>query len=73
MDAAPKEITFLVRESQEGGFEAEALGYSIFTFADDWAGIKYMIRDAVLCHFEDGEAPKTISIERVTNKEVIAV
>ena len=54
MTAAPREIAFLVRESPEGGYEAEAVGYSIFTFADDWEGIKFMIRDAVLYHFEEG-------------------
>ena len=73
MESKRRRNTFLVGNRPEGGFEAEALGYSIFTFADDWNGIKYMIRDAVLCHFEDGEAPQTISIERVTDKEVIAV
>ena len=62
MDAAPKEIAFVVRDSPEGGYEAEAIAYSIFTFADDWDGIKYMIKDAVLCHFEEGEAPETVRI-----------
>ena len=73
MDVAPKEITFQVREEPDGGYVAAAVEYDIITEADDWEGIKYMIKDAVLCHFEEGEAPETISIERVTAKEVIAV
>ena len=51
------EIVFQVREAPEGGYTARAVGYSIFTQGDDWEDLKYMLRDAVLCHFEDGEAP----------------
>ena len=52
-----EEIVFQVRESPEGGYEARAVGYSIFTQGDDWDDLKYMMRDAVLCHFEDGQVP----------------
>jgi hypothetical protein len=67
-----KEIVFQVRESPEGGYEARALGYSIFTEGEDWEDLKYMLRDAVLCHFDEGEAPKLIHIHMVRD-EVIAV
>ena len=66
------EIIFQVRPSPEGGYEARALGYSIFTEADDWQQLKEMLRDAVLCHFEDGEAPRMIRIHLVQD-EVIPV
>ncbi len=66
------EIVFQVKESPEGGYEARAVGYSIFTEADDWDGLKAMMRDAVLCHFEDGEAPRTIRVHLVQH-EVIPV
>ncbi len=66
------EIVFQVKESPEGGYEARAVGYSIFTEADDWEGLKEMMRDAVLCHFEDGEAPRTIRVHLVQH-EVIPV
>ena len=59
------EITFQVRESPEGGYEARAVGYSIFTQADDWQHLKDMMRDAVLCHFEEGEAPRSIRVHLV--------
>ena len=59
MDAAPKEITFQVREEPDGGYSARAVGFSIFTQGDDWDHLKFMIRDAVLCHFDEGEAPET--------------
>ena len=66
------EIVFQVKESPEGGYEARAVGYSIFTEADDWDGLKDMMRDAVLCHFEDGETPRTIRVHLVQH-EVIPV
>ena len=56
------EIVFQVRESPEGGYEARAIGYSIFTEADDWEHLKEMMRDAVLCHFDDGESPASTRI-----------
>ena len=47
------EIIFMVKESNEGGYEASALGHSIFTEADNWGELKANVKDAVLCHFED--------------------
>jgi len=67
-----KEIIFLIEESPEGGFEARALGHSIYTDADNIDKLKAMIRDAVHCHFEDDEMPKTIRLHTVTD-EVLAV
>ena len=69
---ADAEIVFQVWESPEGGFEARAVGYSIFTEGDDWEHLKYMMRDAVLCHFDDGEAPQSIRVHLVQD-EVIPV
>ena len=57
-----KEIIFQVRESPDGGYSASAVGYNIFTQGDDWDDLIYMMRDAVLCHFNDGEAPKAIRV-----------
>ena len=36
----PREIIFEVTESLDGGFEARALGFSIFTEADSWNELK---------------------------------
>jgi hypothetical protein len=46
------EIIFSVQESPEGGYQARALGFSIFTEADTLDELKTMIRDAVACHFD---------------------
>ena len=56
------EIVFQVREAPEGGYTVRAVGYSIFTQGDDWEDLKFMMRDAVLCHFDDGEAPQAIRV-----------
>lgn len=66
------EIIFEVTESDEGGYEARALGHSIFTQGDDWNGLKAMVRDAVLCHFEEGGAPRVIRLHLI-REEAIAV
>ena len=68
----PNEIVFKVTESPDGGFEARAIGYSIFTLGDSWDDLKLMVKDAVLCHFEDDEMPSEIKIQLV-KQEVIAV
>jgi hypothetical protein len=57
-----KEIIFLVEDAPEGGYVAQALGYSIFTEADTWEELKLAIRDAVQCHFDEGEQPDVICL-----------
>jgi hypothetical protein len=52
---SPSEIIFSVQESPEGGYEARALGFSIFTQANSLDDLKNLTRDAVSCHFEDGQ------------------
>jgi len=66
------EIIFEVTESDEGGYEARALGHSIFTQGDDWNDLKAMVRDAVLCHFEEDSAPRVIRLHLI-REEAIAV
>ena len=66
------EIIFQVREASEGGYIARAVGYNIFTQGEDWEDLKFMLRDAVLCHFDDGEAPAAIRVHMVQS-EVIRV
>jgi len=65
------EIIFLVQEASEGGFEAKALSASIFTEADSLEELREMVRDAVVCHFDDVERPKVIRLHFV-REEVIA-
>ena len=50
------ETIFEVQESPEGGYEARALGFSIYTQGDDLDDLKTLVQDAVCCHFEDEES-----------------
>lgn len=66
------EIIFMVHEPPEGGYAAEALGQAIFTVADSLEELNEMVRDAVICHFEEIDRPKIIRLHFV-REEVIAV
>jgi hypothetical protein len=66
------EIIFSVQESPEGGCQARALGFSIFTEADTLDDLKTMIRDAVSCHFEDGQKPSVIRLHMVKDEVIPA-
>ena len=65
------ELIFLVQEAPEGGFTARALGQSIFTEADDLDALREMVRDAVHCHFDEGQGPRVIRLHFV-REEVFA-
>ena len=67
-----KEIIFVVEESPEGGYVAEALIASIVTQSDDWDELQTQVRDAVLCHFDDDQRPATICLRQV-REQVLAV
>jgi hypothetical protein len=71
-EAVMAEIVFLVEEAPEGGFTARALGYSIYTEADNWDELKAAIQDAITCHFDEGQKPKVIRLHYL-KEEVIAV
>lgn len=66
------EILFLVEPAPEGGYIARALGESIFTEADDLETLHEHVRQAVLCHFDKGQAPKMIRLH-FAREEIIAV
>lgn len=72
LDRTPPEVIFLVEEAPEGGFTARGLGVSIFTEADDVPALHAKVRDAVLCHFEEGRAPKIIRLHFVREEIITA-
>jgi hypothetical protein len=67
-----KEIIFLVEEAAEGGFQAKALGYSIFTEGSTFEELKVMVQDAVNCHFEQSEKPPLIRLHVVKDEVIVA-
>jgi hypothetical protein len=66
------EIVFLVEECPEGGFQVRALGHSIFTEADSYLELREAVRDAIRCHFDEGERPRVIRLHFVKD-EVLAL
>ena len=66
------EIIFAVTESYDGGYEAKAIGHSIYTQCDEYDELSNILRDAVKCHFDENEIPSLIRIYMVKD-EVISV
>ena len=66
------EVIFVVEEAPEGGYTARALGASIFTEADSLTELHAQVRDAVRCHFNEGEAPKIIRLHFVRDELISA-
>ena len=64
------ELIFVVENAPEGGLTARALGASIFAEADTVESLHEQVRDAVRCHFENGEGPGVIRLHFV-REEVI--
>lgn len=65
------EIIFLVEEDIEGGYNAKALGESIFTQGETLEELRASIRDAVDCHYDPASKPKMIRLHFVS-EEVLA-
>ena len=66
------EVIFLVEEAPEGGYVARALGLSIFVEADTIDAVHAQVRDAVRCHFEDGQSPKVIRLHFARDEVISA-
>jgi predicted RNase H-like HicB family nuclease len=66
------EIIFIIESSDEGGYTAKALGYSIFTEGQTLDELKENIKDAVKCHFEEKERPRIARLHMVKD-EVMAL
>ena len=66
------EIIFRVEELVGGGYQARAVGFSIFTEADSLVDLKTKIRDAVSCHFELDEKPRIIRLLTIKDEVIPA-
>lgn len=63
------EIIFEIREDEaEGGLVARALDHSIITQAETWEELRTKVKDAVRCHFEEGQAPRFVRLRRVLDE-----
>ena len=68
----PNEILFLIEEAAEGGYTARCINEAIVTEADTLEVLRANIREAVDCHFNDGQAPKLIRLH-IVRDEVLTV
>ncbi len=65
------EIIFSVQQSPEGGYEARALGYSIFTQAGTLDELEANVNAAVMCHFADKRPLPAVRLVKVRANERI--
>ena len=50
------ELIFEVRDAEEGGYYARALGHFIFTEADTWEELRANVLEATSLHFDEESA-----------------
>jgi hypothetical protein len=63
------ELIVEIRDAEEGGFCARALGHGIFTEADTWEALRTNILEAVSLHFEDATArPRLVQMHYVKDE-----
>ena len=63
------ELIFEVREAEEGGYTAQALGHSIFTQGDSWEELRGNVLEATELHFEDAPSrPRIVQLHFVKDE-----
>jgi predicted RNase H-like HicB family nuclease len=64
-----KELVFEIRDAEEGGYNARALGEAIFTQAETWEELKQNILEAIDCYYDSvDEQPKIVQLHYVRNE-----
>jgi predicted RNase H-like HicB family nuclease len=63
------ELIFEVRDADEGGFYARALGHAIFTQAETWDELRANVLEVTSLHFEDEEIqPRLVQLHYVKDE-----
>jgi hypothetical protein len=63
------ELIFEIRDAEEGGYCARALGHAIFTQADSWDELRGNVLEAVSLHFEHPEErPRMVQLHYVKDE-----
>jgi predicted RNase H-like HicB family nuclease len=63
------ELIFDVRDAEEGGYFARALGHAIFTQAETWDELRAKVLEAVSLHFEDEPVqPRLVQLHYVKDE-----
>ena len=68
---AETEIIFSLQKSPDGGYEARALGHSIFVRAQTMEELRANVKDAVACHFADRKILPPIRLAKVLHKGIL--
>ena len=65
------ELIFEIRDAEEGGLYARALGHSIFTEAETWDELRANVLEAVSLHFEHATTrPRLVQMHYVKDELV---
>jgi predicted RNase H-like HicB family nuclease len=67
------ELIFEVRDAEEGGYCARALGYSIFTEAETWDELRANVLEAISVHFENARVFPRLAQLHYVKDELIPV
>lgn len=63
------ELIFEVRDADEGGYWARALGHAIFTQAQTWEELRANVLEATSVHFEDEPVrPRVVQLHYVKDE-----
>ena len=63
------ELIFEVRDADEGGYFARALGHAIFTQAENWDELRANVLEATSLHFEDAPVhPRLVQLHYVKDE-----
>ena len=63
------ELIFEIRDAEEGGFSARALGHAIFTEADTWEELRDNVLEATSLHFEgNASRPRLVQLHYVKDE-----
>jgi predicted RNase H-like HicB family nuclease len=63
------ELIFEIRDAEEGGYCAHALGHAIFTEAETWEELRENVLEAVSLHFEEGAVrPRIVQLHYVKDE-----
>ena len=63
------ELIFEVRDAEEGGYWARALGHGIFTEGESWEDLRSNVIEAISLHFEDAQLrPRLLQLHYVKDE-----
>jgi predicted RNase H-like HicB family nuclease len=63
------ELIFEIRDAEEGGFYARALGYGIFTHGETWDELRGNVLEAISLNFDDATTrPRLVQMHYVKDE-----